>query len=380
MSILTLKNPFIKNPSVFDLDLTPPEIFLKPEANEVLNYFKGVVNHDCPNYTQLVGPTGTGKTTTIRHYLKVVKESEFKETIDIAYVSCKDHETPFKCFKAIIENLNGGKVGPIENSLSEIFDVLSKKINRKCLIVLDEIDLLKNINAVLYRLVRFNGLKENLNSVSLVLISNTRFWEKALDAPTQSSLSGMKPIYFRDYEPSQLTEILKRRAIDGLVQGVYNPQILEYISAKTVKEKRGDARIAINALHEAAKYSENLNKFNIEEEDVDEVFEWALEGMDAHCVKKLEDKYIKVLYACLQSIGKSKTNSFQTYSLLFNDLKKSAFYNALNYLRNLQIILPIKIKDKIHFEEVELQVDGQYILKELEDRDLKVEIRNEKKY
>ena len=169
----------LSKPTVFlDRDaLSPnyiPEIlpFREKEIEKIMKVISPALNDQQPHNLFIYRKTGTGKTASVKHVM--VKFIDMgKETAKMCYVNCRMYNTRYrvvqKIAKTFMPELNKSGFG-----LPFLYEKLLKWINKKkirLVIVLDEIDMVKDLDDLLYSLTRANDELKN-GSVSMIGISN----------------------------------------------------------------------------------------------------------------------------------------------------------------------------------------------------------------
>lgn len=235
----------------------------------------------------IYGNPGTGKTSTIRWILK--KHFPNKSV----YVNCWSKMTSHKILEDIL--LQSGIIAHGRESVSDFVDRLeiSKK---RSVICLDEVDRIKDAD-FLYSLVR--------NSYGLVLVSNQPFSELQIDNRIKSRLF-LQEFEFEDYKPSEVFEILKDRAKNGIHSDAYNEELLWDIA----KSSGGDARLGLQILRDSARDCE------LRSEDIIKIREDSTKHARKYNLPYLIDKlndHQKIIY------GLMKRNKIMSSGDLFRE-------------------------------------------------------------
>jgi len=363
---LNAYNVIVKSPMVFSLDYVPREIYQKAEIVQVRNQILNFLRFKLPQNTLIIGPSGTGKTLSVLKYQKELSQ-DFPD-FEMKYVNCRDAYTSYRAIT---------KLTPIPLrgiSLDEAFESFFTKQKKHLVLVMDEVDKLKD-HEILYNFSRINEVTRDYQfSISLFLISNNPRWSDTLESSIASSLR-LDPEIFGPYTATELTDILAARAAEGLVKGTYNRSVIEYIAGKTTKEAFSDARVAIIALLKSARRAEVIGGKVITRAYVDAIFDRVNKDLETENLRKLNDTPFLILYACL-SCGKSSAKEiykhYQEFSERFtrkSPVKYVQFHNNLSYLQAQNVIQLWKTKVGNYFmTEIKPTVTFKPVEKELEKR------------
>ena len=125
--------------------------------------------------------------------------------------------------------------------------------NKILIVVLDEVDVVKDLDDLIYTLTRINS-DIKAGGLTIIGISNKISFKESLDPRSLSSLYETE-IVFSSYNANELFEILIERAKIAFREGVVSDEILRYIAATATKEG-GDARFSLKILSRAGELSE----------------------------------------------------------------------------------------------------------------------------
>lgn len=230
--------------------------------------FRDTLDGERPPDLLLYGPSGTGKTLTIKSVAKKVKERAAQQGTEFDFVS-----TNFKSMESHTLDRAVWKIGrQTARKAGVAWDVPQKGIStdRKYLrlyeivdehfdalvFILDEIDALdhedsKNEPAysrLLYSLSRAMDEEHVDTLISTVVITNHPKFERELDSRTGSSYNPTG-ITFSDYDAKELIEILERRR-DAFKEDALEDGVIELVAAFAAQNE-GDARRAIDLLRDS---------------------------------------------------------------------------------------------------------------------------------
>ncbi len=272
--------------------------FREKQIKEITETIIPILRGEKPNNIFIYGKTGTGKTCTTKYVLNKLEEYCKKNNLNVItiYLNCTVVNTKYQILLKIlssIKNINGFFFGiPTTFLYDTIKSELLKDIH--VILVLDEIDRVKDINDLLYILTRIND-ELGYGKLTIIGITNNVSFKSSLDQRALSSLLG-KEIVFPPYDAEQLYVILKERCIKGFVEGVIDDAAIRYISAISAQES-GDARYALKLLLSAGDLAvkKELNKIDIKL--VKEAKEKAEEEIVLELVGSLPQQHKLVLYA-----------------------------------------------------------------------------------
>lgn len=191
----------------------------------------------------LYGPAGSGKTVVARKVAGEFCQSLHRVSL---YVNCWERPTLYSVVQAFCEQLKvlGAEAQDTSVKLSRLSQAIG---NRATLIILDEFDrpMHKERDSIVYRLLQ-------LPKAGLFCISNTDSAFLGLETRNQSRLSPVL-VHFSRYSPGEIEAILTDRARDTLTPGVFSTNTLHALAPLA----RGDARVALRLLLQAALVAEN---------------------------------------------------------------------------------------------------------------------------
>ena len=342
------KRGVFKEKKYFQLNFVPEEVYESEEISEVAKFFADFIDYDFSDAIFLVGPSGTGKTLSVRYMIREMRE--LTANIGVSYLNCRAFSTKYAAIRRIAMDL--GIDIPVRGlGTSEAYEKLFERVRnfKKVLIVLDEVEKLRNYDNLIYNLTRASEIYEVDVPISIIFISNNIHLFRILDDATSSSLN-MKSIVFDRYNADELYEIIRYRAENGLNSDIYDNAVLRYIAAKSAR-RSGDARLAISSLYKSAEFCDE-NDIKITEEVVDKTFKEALEEIELDTLKKIHFHALLILYAMSKMIRKEEESVYvkevyNKYRRICIELGEEYmsymhFYNHLSYLQSLDTVLLTK--------------------------------------
>ncbi|QOJ79506.1 AAA family ATPase [Infirmifilum lucidum] len=228
-----------------------------------LPYFKVV---------QLIGPKGTGKTTST-HLLLRYLSSASPGSVAHVYLNLRalSEPSPWVIYSQLITRVGGR---PSRNlSAGELFEkfvsLLQRDANRTYVVTVDEAEQLTGYRSIhggqiVYNLTRLPEFGvENVSGV--IFISREEDWASHL-APEERSSLGALIVRYPAYTRDQLVDILLFRSGEAFVPGALSGAIIEYLAEVTEAVFESDLRRALDVLLLAGQIadSEKAGKVSIE--------------------------------------------------------------------------------------------------------------------
>jgi len=230
------------------------------EITELANILAPALDLNAPSNIIVYGKPGVGKTAAITLVGKEIerKATEIGKRVNVVHINCQYTDTLYRILNTLaqhfIDNLSNDRpfTGLPTDEVYAKTLVLLDTVNRAVIIVLDEIDKLKEDSA-LYSLTRINNDLHN-TKVSIIGISNNLCFTDPLDARVKSSLS-QETIVFNPYDAEQLQDILRARSQQALKPDVLSVEVIPLCAALAAQE-HGDARKALDLLRVSIEIAE----------------------------------------------------------------------------------------------------------------------------
>ncbi|BCS90690.1 MAG: cell division control protein Cdc6 [Candidatus Micrarchaeota archaeon] len=297
-------NPFLdllkdskifKNHEVLSPHYIPEKLLYRDnQIKQVVNALAPAIKGQKGRNVFIYGKTGTGKTSCILYVLKQLKDLN-DPSIATSYINCRIYSSKHKVLSKIIKDhmpyYSKRGIGS-----SEFYERLVSWISdtdKKLIVVLDEIDLIKDLDDTIYTFTRINS-EVRYGSLTIVGIANKISFKDQLDPRSVSSLYENEVI-FPPYDATELYEILNERAKEAFKDNVISDELLRIIAAKAARE--GDARYALKILEKAAEIADSANKDKIEQEDVDKAIKSVEEDLVYDLIETLPQDEMIILYA-----------------------------------------------------------------------------------
>jgi len=309
------KKSVFKNRDLVSPHFVPDTLpFRESQIQDVIANLAPALQGVKPNNLFIYGKTGTGKTSTINKVLEkmleIQKESNLEQKLMTIYMNCRTYNSKYKILLKISDNLFPKSY--FGYSASFIYDSIVKEIAAKNLfiiIVLDEVDLIKDANDSIYSIVRIND-EIKTGGTTLIGISNNVLFKETLDTRTKSGLC-KKELIFPPYNAQELREILKQRVTIGFQENSVSEGALALASAYAAQES-GDARTALLLLESAGEITDKKEKDQITEEEISEAKKQVEEEIIVDMISSLPDQIKIVLYAIANMV---RNNRFSTHLL-----------------------------------------------------------------
>ncbi|MBM3309796.1 MAG: AAA family ATPase, partial [Candidatus Altiarchaeales archaeon] len=308
-----------KNLDVLSPHYVPEELPHRiSEAKSISRILTPVLRNEKPGNIFVYGSTGTGKTSVVRHVMrelnKIVSDPESntaKALVKTVYMNCRTgYGSKYQVLVRVLtdESLQseGLKKKPLEDrknkdlvgiSPTRLYEKLKEVVqenNMSLIVVLDEVDTVRDIDDLMYTLTRINDDIKG-GRVSVVGISNRSSFKEMLDARSRSTLCE-EELIFKPYNAHQLETILKQRVEIGLHSGAISEGNIKLIAAYAASTN-GDARYALKLLQKAGELAESDARKAIKMEDVKAARTKVEEDIVSETVKNLPEHQQVVLYS-----------------------------------------------------------------------------------
>ena len=288
-----------KDLAVLSPHYVPRELpYRKPEIKLITRGISSILLGVKPSNIFLYGKTGTGKTSVVKNIMReletmVSDESKNKNKVKFAgvYMNCRlGYNSKYQILLKILEddsvNVENFLAKPLEGlktkslsgrSPTQLYSALKDVVEKNALhlvVILDEVDMVKDVNELLYTLTRINDQIEaqdksvptKRGSVSVIGISNKYSFKNELDPRTKSTLCG-EEIVFKPYNANHLKTILKHRVVDGFTKGAISESNIALIAAYAA-QTNGDARYALRLLQKAGDIAQHSHRKRVSKDDV----------------------------------------------------------------------------------------------------------------
>ncbi|MEM3227722.1 MAG: AAA family ATPase [Candidatus Micrarchaeaceae archaeon] len=253
----------------------------------------------------IYGRTGTGKTSCTRYVIDEV--SKIPNTrAQISYINCRIYNSRFRVLNKIISDHlpTYAKRGYGAVDLYERLTTWIEEDSKILVVVLDEIDMVKDLDDLIYTLTRINS-DIKAGGVSIIGISNKISFKEELDPRSLSALYENE-LVFSPYNANELYAIIKSRAERGFKPNTINDEVLRFIAASSARAG-GDARFSLTVLSKAGELSEEKDIGKVTVEEVQEALKIAESEIVYDLIATLPEHQKLLLYSLALLSGSSGT-------------------------------------------------------------------------
>jgi len=243
----------------------------------------------------IYGKAGTGKTSCVRHVIDEVKKLSVVKA-KLSYINCRIYSSRYRVLSKIVSD-HLPFVAKRGYGLVEIYEKIINWIEedgKVLVVVLDEIDMVKDLDDLVYTLTRANSDIRS-GGITIVGVSNRIDFKEMLDSRTLSTLYE-RELAFPPYNSNELAAIIKDRAEKGFKAGVIGMDLISLVAAIAAKES-GDARLALKVLSRAGERAEEEGRSRINEDDINEAQKDAEEEVAYDVISTLPEHQKLVLYS-----------------------------------------------------------------------------------
>ncbi len=250
----------------------------------------------------LYGKTGSGKTSCTKYVINEVNDIPNTKA-KISYINCRIYNSRYRVLSKIINDHipTYAKSGYGAIDLYEKLTNWIEEDNKILVVVLDEIDVVKDLDDLIYTLTRINS-DMRAGGLTMVGISNNVSFKENLDPRSLSSLYESE-LVFSPYDANELYAILKDRTNRGFKKDIITDEILHFVAATAAREG-GDARFSLKIISRVGELAEEKNRDKITIDDAEEAVKIAEKDIVYDIIATLPEQQKIVLYA-ISIISKS---------------------------------------------------------------------------
>ncbi len=317
LSDMLADSKIFANREVLSPHFTPHKlIFREKQINDIEKSLAPSLKGDRGRNLFVYGKTGAGKTSCIKYVIEEVKGIP-NTRARISYINCRIYNSRFRVLNKIIGDHmpTYAKRGYGAVDLYEKLTSWIEEDNKILVAVLDEVDLVKDLDDLIYTLTRINS-DIKAGGVTLIGISNKVSFKDELDPRSLSTLYETE-LVFAPYYATELYAILKDRVSAGFKKDVVEDEVLHFIAATSAKEG-GDARFSLKILTKAGELAEEKENPKVTMKEAQEAAKLAENEIVYDVISTLPEHQKIVLYAVAmltQSGGSYKklTDGVDTY-------------------------------------------------------------------
>jgi cell division control protein 6 len=267
----------LNKPSVFSdrNTLSPhyiPETlpFREKEIERIMNGLSPALKNERPRNMFIYGKTGTGKTCSVKHVIaKLIEHKDKQGHAAACYVNCRMYNSRYRVVQKITKELL-----PTLDSMGFGFAMLYEKMmdeiktgSKRLIVIVDEVDMVKDLDDLLYTLTRAND-ELSQGSICVIGISNKLSFKDQLDPRSRSSLCENE-LVFPPYTATQLQAIISQRAKIGFKPHVVEDSAVNLAAAICASES-GDARYALKLLMKSGEMADDKGIKKITDKEVED--------------------------------------------------------------------------------------------------------------
>ena len=318
------KNTVFLNKDIISPHHIPEKLpFREKQISEVTQGLASVVNNAKPNNFFIYGKTGTGKTSTVKHVLEQLDEFVSKRELPVksCYVNCRSHPSKYKVLLKSLRSFTPEKefLGYSASFVYEKLLSFAGENNAHLILVLDEIDKIKDVDELMYSLSRGND-ELSTGSITVIGISNNLTFKEKLDPRTKSSLCEREMV-FDPYNATELREILQERCEKAFKKDSVTEGAVSLAAALSAQES-GDARTAVMLLQRAGEIADMDQTLLVDDAKVERAKASVEEEIIISMISTLPQQQQLVLYAIsqlsLSSHGFTKVNGEIEKGVMFS--------------------------------------------------------------
>ncbi len=243
----------------------------------------------------IYGKTGTGKTSCIKYVVDKVRLLPVIRA-KITYVNCRIYNSRYR----VLSKIASDHIPMYAKRGLGIIDIYERIINwieedsKILIVVLDEIDIIKDLDDLIYTLTRANSDIKS-GGITIIGVSNKLSFKEELDPRSLSTLYENE-LAFPTYNSSELASIIKDRAGRGFKPDAIDQASINLAAAMAAKES-GDARLALKIITKAGEIAENNGRKSITVNEVGEAAKVAEEEIAYEVIGMLPEHQRLIVYA-----------------------------------------------------------------------------------
>jgi cell division control protein 6 len=302
---------------VLSLHYTPKKlVFREKEINDIEKAIAPALKGMRGRNLFIYGKTGAGKTSCTNYVIEEIKGIPNTKA-RISYINCRLYSSRFKVLSKIISDHlpTYSKRGYGAVDLYERIRSWIEEDSKIFVVVLDEIDMIKDLDDLIYTMTRINS-DIKAGGLSIIGISNRISFKDELDPRSLSTLYETE-LVFPPYYATEIYAIIKERAKQGFMEGVIDDDILHFVASIAAKEG-GDARLGLKILSKVGEIAEERGLTKITMKEAQDAAKYAEDEIVYELIGTLPEHQKLVLYSIAlmtQSGGtyKKLTDGVDTY-------------------------------------------------------------------
>lgn len=284
----------LNKPTVFaDRNVLSPHFvpstlpFRDKEITKIMEGLSPALKNERPRNMFIYGKTGTGKTCSVKHVTAKLLEHKTSASVVSCYINCRMYNSRYRVIQKIdkellpsLDSMGFGLAMLYEKMMHELESGQDAKgeaekqakegakppAGRRLIVILDEVDMVKDLDDLLYTLTRANDELAK-SSITVIGISNKVSFKDQLGQRSKSSLCENEMV-FAPYTAPQLQAIIQQRAKMGFKKDVVEESAVNLAAAITGADV-GDARYALKLLMKAGELADEHSSKRITDKEVE---------------------------------------------------------------------------------------------------------------
>jgi cell division control protein 6 len=314
---LLVESKIFADREVLSPHYTPKKLlFREKEINNIERALAPSLKGERGRNLFIYGKTGSGKTSCAKYVIDEVKNIP-NTRAKISYINCRMYNSRYRVLNKIVSDHlpTYAKRGYGAVDLYERLTGWIEEDSKILVIVLDEVDVVKDLDDLIYTLTRINS-DIKAGGVTIIGVSNKVSFKEVLDPRSLSTLYETE-LVFAPYYATELYAILKDRVEQGFKSDVISDDVLHLIAATSAKDG-GDARLSLKILSEAGELAEERESKGVTIKEAEDAVKIAENEIVYDLIITLPEHHKLVLYSIAlltQSGGSYKklTDGVDTY-------------------------------------------------------------------
>ena len=265
------------------------------EINNIMSAISPALKGEKPRSIFIYGKTGTGKTSSVKYVMERFEEMK-SERARMCYVNCRMYNTRYRVFHKLMKDSipEYAKTGyGLSFFYEKLIDLLDSG-GTNLIIVLDEVDMVRDLDDLIYTLTRANDdLRKG--GVSIIGISNKLSFKDNLDPRSKSTLYETEMV-FPPYTSNQLKSILDQRVKLGFSEAAVDESAIN-LAAAIAAQDNGDARYALKLILRAGEIIDEEGAGVVSEKHVNAARRSVDEDVSIEAISTLPQHQQIVLYS-----------------------------------------------------------------------------------
>lgn len=300
------ESPIFANREVLSPHYIPQHLLFRDrQIHEIENAITPSLRGERGRNVFIYGKTGTGKTSCMKYVVERIRRLPMVKA-EVSYINCRVYNSRYR----VLSKIASDHIPLYAKRGYGVIDIYEKVIswveeaNRMLIVILDEIDIIKDLDDLIYTLTRANSDMKS-GGITIIGISNRVSFKEELDPRSLSTLYENE-LVFPPYNSQELAAIVKERIEKGFKPNVVDPACVNLAAAISAKES-GDARLALKIITKAGELAEERNLKAVTSKEVSEAAKQAEEEIAYELINTLPEHERLIVYAiALMTISGSR--------------------------------------------------------------------------